>query len=74
MYVCICKSVTDSQIKDAVDTGVASFEAVQKVLSVGTGCGTCRCDVEKIVESHLEQRLNSMPNSGSVIHELKLGH
>jgi len=43
MFVCLCKSVTDHEIKDAVEHGVTSFEAMQDHLSVSTVCGACTC-------------------------------
>lgn len=59
MFVCICKSVTDHQIKDAVETGVSSFEAMQSHLEVSTVCGGCACEVKRVIEHKLETELSS---------------
>jgi bacterioferritin-associated ferredoxin len=41
MYVCICHSVTDRQIREAVDQGAASLEDLGETLALGTSCGKC---------------------------------
>lgn len=41
MYVCLCHSVTDRQIRKAVRRGVGSVEELGQELGVATGCGRC---------------------------------
>ena len=41
MYVCVCKAVTDRQIRRAVRGGVVTFDQLQSVLEVSTCCGRC---------------------------------
>ena len=59
MFVCLCKAVTDHQIRDAVDTGVSSFEDMQDHLSVSTVCGGCACEVKRVIEAKLKIELSS---------------
>lgn len=66
MFVCICKSVTDHQIKDAVDTGVSSFEAMQSHLAVSTVCGGCSCEVKRVIAQKLESELSSRAAMGAL--------
>jgi len=61
MYVCLCKSVTDHQIKEAVENGVTSFDAMQTHLSVSTVCGACTCEVKGIIKNKLSAELSSRP-------------
>ena len=49
MYVCICRSVTDKQIRRAAAGGVDTLYELQQALGVATGCGTCRSDAEAIL-------------------------
>ena len=63
MFVCLCKSVTDHEIKDAVENGVTSFEAMQSHLSVGTVCGACTCEVKNIIKKKLSLELSSRPSN-----------
>jgi len=39
--VCGCFKVTEQDIKNAVKNGANSFEEVQAITKVGTGCGKC---------------------------------
>ena len=41
MYVCLCQAVKDAEIRDAVENGHASLDAITDKLGVGTGCGCC---------------------------------
>ncbi len=41
MYVCICHSVTDKQIRKAVEQGACTMDALSEELKVGTCCGRC---------------------------------
>lgn len=53
MYVCLCKAITDKQIKDAVDSGAQSFRDVRKTLGVATECGKCACYANGIINDQL---------------------
>jgi len=54
MFVCLCKSVTDNEITAAVDCGVTSFTDMQEHLEVATVCGSCTCEVKKIIQQKLQ--------------------
>ena len=41
MYICICNAVKESDIRDAVGTGVSCFKTLSKSLSLCTDCGSC---------------------------------
>ena len=67
MFVCLCKAVTDHQIRDAVDTGVCSFEDMQSHLAVSTVCGGCECEVKKVMQQKLKAELSSRISSTPVV-------
>ena len=50
MYVCLCQAVKDAEIRDAVEDGHASLDAIADKLGVGTGCGCCREYAEALIE------------------------
>ncbi|AOR24126.1 (2Fe-2S)-binding protein [Clostridium taeniosporum] len=54
--VCTCINVTVQDLKDAIKNGAKSFEEVQEVTSVGTGCGACVDSVKVIVDELLEKQ------------------
>ena len=53
MYVCLCKGITDSQIRDAVDNGAESLRAVRKQLGVASQCGKCACLAREVISETL---------------------
>lgn len=55
MYVCLCKAVTDQQVREAVDAGAHSLEEVSDQLEVGTGCGCCRDMTVELVNERLAE-------------------
>ncbi|MFT5136568.1 MAG: bacterioferritin-associated ferredoxin [Arenicella sp.] len=59
MFVCLCKSVTDRAIEASVDDGVTSFTALQEKLSVATVCGSCSCEVKRILQAKLQRELSA---------------
>jgi len=48
MYVCICKAVTDRQIRSAVQDGVTSMSGLRKTLGCAGQCGKCGRHVKEI--------------------------
>ncbi|BCE00909.1 bacterioferritin-associated ferredoxin [Marinicellulosiphila megalodicopiae] len=53
MYVCLCKGITDSQIKNAIDDGATSLRAIRKELGAMTQCGKCACLTKEILKDQL---------------------
>jgi len=42
MFVCICRNVTERDIRRAVHHGATNFRHLQSELAVSTECGQCR--------------------------------
>lgn len=53
MYVCICKAVTDRQIRQAVELGACSLSDLKESLGVATGCGKCAPCAREILREEL---------------------
>ncbi len=49
MYICICKSVTDKQIRRAAAKGVDNLYELREQLGVAAGCGTCANSAQEIL-------------------------
>jgi bacterioferritin-associated ferredoxin len=58
MYICLCKGITDHQLRNALDQSKAnpSLKEVCKKLGVGTDCGSCLKDAYSLLKSELEQK------------------
>jgi bacterioferritin-associated ferredoxin len=41
MYVCLCKGITDSQIRTAVADGMTNYHDVRRALGLSSQCGKC---------------------------------
>jgi len=54
MYVCICKSITDKQIKQEVLNGSTTTKALCKKLGVAGQCGKCGMLAKQIIQSTLK--------------------
>jgi len=52
MYICICKSVTDKQIRRAAATGVDNLYELREALGVGAGCGSCTGVAQEILQEN----------------------
>ena len=54
--VCGCFQVTNGMIKEAVDSGASTLEEVQAIVDVGTACGVCIDDVQRIIDYYVTER------------------
>lgn len=41
MYICVCKAVTERQVKEAVKEGACSLRDLRETLGVTSECGRC---------------------------------
>jgi bacterioferritin-associated ferredoxin len=57
MYVCICKAISDQDIKDAVNDGIDDLNGIQAHLGAATGCGSCVDHTLQVIEETLAQQL-----------------
>ncbi|MBS5115306.1 MAG: (2Fe-2S)-binding protein [Erysipelotrichaceae bacterium] len=48
--VCFCLGVTKQDIKEAIDAGATTLEAIQEKTGAGTACGGCISKIEEILE------------------------
>ena len=53
MYVCVCKGITDTQIRAAVENGADSLREVCDTLGVASQCGKCIVLTRDIVRATL---------------------
>ena len=48
-YVCLCKHVTNGEIRKAIKDGCDTVEAVGEKTGAGTQCGACKKIIEKMI-------------------------
>lgn len=56
MYVCLCKGITDTQIRAAIQDGASSVRDLRNTLGVASQCGKCGILTRDIVRESLNDR------------------
>jgi bacterioferritin-associated ferredoxin len=54
MYVCVCKAVSDQDIRRAVVEGARCLEDLQARTGCTTCCGCCEAEARELLEANLE--------------------
>jgi len=49
MYVCVCKAVTDREIKKAAKRGATSLTELREQLGVASCCGSCASHAQELI-------------------------
>ncbi|MFT3923326.1 MAG: FAD-dependent oxidoreductase [Myxococcales bacterium] len=49
--ICNCHKVSESRLREAAENGADSVAALGAVTKAGTGCGSCKTDLEQIITS-----------------------
>ena len=55
MYVCLCRGITDQDIKDAMQNGAESIRDLRDMLDLGTCCGRCVPEAKTIISEELAE-------------------
>ena len=48
MYVCLCKGITDSQIRAAVANGLTNYRELRLALGLSSQCGKCAVHAREV--------------------------
>ena len=51
MFVCLCRVVTDGQVKEAISQGAGSVDEVGEDCGAGTGCGACHAQIQDMIDA-----------------------
>lgn len=58
MYICVCKAVTDNDIRCAVEEGTTSMRGLRDRLGCSGQCGKCTGEVRKLRDQTLNANRN----------------
>lgn len=61
MYICICKAVTDSAIREAVCQGACRMRDLKAGLGVSAQCGKCAGHAKEVLEQALSKQRMTRP-------------
>ncbi|WP_123714181.1 bacterioferritin-associated ferredoxin [Sinobacterium caligoides] len=53
MYICLCKGITDNQIRDAVEDGVNNVRELRDLLGIASQCGKCGKEAKRVINESL---------------------
>lgn len=53
MYICLCKAVSESDLKNVIAETGPNLEKVQRNCGAGTDCGSCESRVRQYINSQL---------------------
>lgn len=59
MYICICRAVTEGEIRAALDDGVCTMRELRQRLGVCSDCGKCGQHARKLLVEH--RQLQAFP-------------
>ena len=57
MYVCICHSITDKDIKRSINQGAKSLHDLKAMTGCATGCGSCADYAEELIQNYKEKSI-----------------
>jgi bacterioferritin-associated ferredoxin len=56
MYICVCKAVTDTQLRTAIDNGVCTRRQLVDCFGVGKDCGKCNKEVKELLKQQCSKQ------------------
>lgn len=62
MLVCICKAVSDRQIREEVRRGARSLQQIRAACAAGTDCGSCTRQIRQILTTSVAPLHEHTPN------------
>jgi len=54
MIVCVCNNISDREIRQAADLGLASMDELRRDLGVATCCGKCASYAAEVLATHID--------------------
>jgi bacterioferritin-associated ferredoxin len=59
MYICLCKAITDNQIREAVEKGATRFGQVRQELGLASQCGKCGILAREVFDQSMERNIDN---------------
>jgi len=63
MYVCICRAVTEAEVRGCIADGACTVKDVVKRSEAGTGCGSCVEKIVALLRALADERRNPLQRS-----------
>lgn len=59
MYVCLCKGITDKQIRTAVNSGMTNYRELRMALGLSSQCGKCAVHAREVFREAIHPETHS---------------
>lgn len=56
MYICICKAVSERQVRRAVGEGACTLKDLREITGLGSGCGKCVPQAYQYLREQLDRQ------------------
>jgi nitrite reductase (NADH) large subunit len=53
--VCNCHKVSSTRVREAIEAGATTVEALGATIKAGTGCGSCKSELAQLITKHAPQ-------------------
>ncbi|MCA9730331.1 MAG: (2Fe-2S)-binding protein [Candidatus Eisenbacteria bacterium] len=63
MWICLCKSVTDRQVREAIEAGARTLEDLMRLTDAGTDCRDCLEALRAMLAQEAGSASGSTPDS-----------
>ncbi|MGH8922375.1 MAG: (2Fe-2S)-binding protein [Actinomycetes bacterium] len=63
MYVCICRAVTEAEVRGCIAAGACTVKDVVKRSEAGTGCGSCIGKIIALLSTPADELCNRLQPS-----------
>lgn len=60
MYVCICRAVTEAEVRGCIADGACTVRDVVNRCEAGTGCGSCVGKIVALLGAHADKSSRSL--------------
>lgn len=49
-FICFCQGITEKEIKDNINNGLTTVDAICKKTKAGTTCSSCKPRIQKLLD------------------------
>jgi len=52
MFVCVCRAVTEQELRETIEAGASTVQAVTLACRAGDDCGACHGAIRDMIDEH----------------------
>jgi bacterioferritin-associated ferredoxin len=67
VIICLCEALSDRDIRQVIDKGHRTVRGVAEACGAGASCGSCTCDIRRMVHEQPEDPTPGAPPTHMVL-------